>query len=79
MKFDYCYLDHGIVKAHGIDEVGEFDINGFFTSKKLEFTKRYIGQNSIQYKGMITPDGVKAHGHWFINDETNGGFELIKV
>jgi hypothetical protein len=75
MEFNPLLIKMGIVKGHGFDAVGEFDINGYHTSKKVVFIKQYIGQHSILYEGNLHHDGKHVKGRWTL-EEFSGEFEL---
>jgi hypothetical protein len=75
MEFSPLMIKFGVVKGHGYDAVGEFDINGYHGGKSIKFIKKYIGQHSVLYDGHISKDGKKASGEWHI-EGMSGGFEL---
>jgi len=62
MEFNPLLIKFGVVKGHGFDEVGEFDVNGFHTSKKVFFKKQYIGKHAVMYEGTFTHEGRHVKG-----------------
>ena len=71
-------IKNGAVKGQGTDDVGEFDINGYYKGSKIEFNKKYRGGHTVLYKGELHNKNL-VNGRWSIGDDINGEFELQLV
>ena len=78
MKLGLSFALDGKISGEGIDDVGRFAIDGFFdaVSNEARWTKQYIGQHSVDYRGLYDQRticgnwtlGVGAGGFWIWPD-----------
>ncbi len=62
MTFDKFYIEEGIIKGKGTDDVGEFEIDGTCEAGNIRFDKQYIEQHLVVYTGKY--DGQTLEGKW---------------
>ena len=75
MKLDLLFSHDGKIIGDGIDDVGQFIIDGVFDSASLEarWTKQYVGRHSVEYSGRY--DQRSIVGSWNLRGFT-GGFRI---
>lgn len=81
MLFDELVLEDGKIRGKGRDDVGEFDISGYYmyvfssNINKVHFSKKYKGRHTVQYAG--TREGDVINGQWTLGP-SQGAFQLSK-
>jgi len=67
----------GIIKGNGVDEDGEFDINGIEKEGDCKFNKNYTDLKVERYFGILKQEGneSKIIGNYLKNDK-KGKFEM---
>jgi len=68
----------GRFEAEGHDEVGRFTLTGERRgpSNRFRWTKSYIGQHSLDYRGQWHDDHSGFVGRWFLEGRCGGTFAL---
>jgi len=66
----------GRVSGSGLDPVGPFTLDGRYTTETNDiwWTKRYLGQHEVFYKGCRDSHGI--WGTWEIGSTARGGFHI---
>jgi hypothetical protein len=70
-------LEKNRIFGQGDDAVGPFTLAGEYNLTSghgdVHFTKRYVGQHMVEYRGTISVSGTKCtlHGHWEAGGSTD--------
>ena len=72
----HLQFGHGKIQGEGNDDIGHFIIRGRYDAKSCEchWTKSYLGQHDVMYKGYREGKGI--WGRWEINRNAHGGFHI---
>jgi hypothetical protein len=72
---------NGVVDGTGQDDIGRFTIGGKFDGNKDEcwWTKQYLGQHSVYYRGFGDDLQKAIWGTWEIDTRWRGGFKIWPV
>ena len=70
-----------LIKGHGRDDVGEFDINGIVedNEKDIKFIKYYLGAHFVTYEGKLENGKKKITGKWTLEDGMSDSFEITRA
>lgn len=74
----YLEFKSGKVSGSGVDDIGQFTIQGIYSVEKCEceWIKKYLGKHDVFYKGYREGKGI--WGVWRIKTQS-GGFHIWPI
>ena len=67
---------NGLIRGAGIDNPGQFVIDGVYTSAGASWSKRYIGKHSVSYDGQFKDNEIL--GTWTLTQMHEGKSSLLQ-
>ncbi len=60
----------GLIRGAGIDNPGQFVIDGVYSATEAKWSKRYVGKHSVSYEGQLKKEEIL--GSWALTQMHEG-------
>ena len=76
MKLHSFKVEDNTINGSGVDEIGEFEINGNIDGDDVKFMKQYKNMHPVEYQGKFNDEKTVIEGNWYLGLDLTDKFKI---